>query len=130
MGDQASDCRAAGMICTQDLTQKDPQRDQWRIDPVQPARADRCQRLSDEILRENVAERQVAVLEKLPSKKTRLLPKPSLVRIRILGLLAGDGSVAKRHLRKRGLFAYVISRKGLAGELRAIRHIDCGVSDR
>ena len=34
------------------------------------------------------------------------------------GLLAGDGSVDKHHLRKRGHFAYVTLNYGLAEELR------------
>src|SRR4051794_36302008 len=38
-----------------------------------------------------------------------------------LGLLAGDGCVAKHHLGKRGLFAYVTFSYQLAAELSAIR---------
>ena len=44
--------------------------------------------------------------------------EPALV---ILGLLAGDGCVAKHHLLKRRLFAYVTSSYGVTRELRAIR---------
>jgi hypothetical protein len=40
------------------------------------------------------------------------------------------GLLPKNHLRKRGLFDYLISAAALAKNVRAIRHIDRGVSDR
>jgi hypothetical protein len=46
------------------------------------------------------------------------------------GLLAADGFLAEAIYAREAIFAYVISTKGLAEELRAIRPIDRGVSDR
>jgi hypothetical protein len=103
------------MVCTQHLAQKDPERNQRRIDPVHPASADRCQRLRNDLLGEHIAEWKISILKKLPSEETDLLPKPSVVRIpHPCGLLASDGTLAKNHLRKRGLFAHVSFNCGLA----------------
>jgi hypothetical protein len=103
------------MVCAQNLAYENPQRDQRRIDPVQPARTDGFQSVRNDLLREDAAERQLSILKKLTSEESDLLLKPSLVRIpHPCGLLAGDGSVDKNHLRKRGLFAYVILIRGLA----------------
>jgi hypothetical protein len=64
MGEQASDGGAAGMIRTQHLSQKDPQCDQRRKDPIQPA-AQRGQRLNNHFFCEDVSKWQVFVLKKL-----------------------------------------------------------------
>ena len=66
VGDQAGDGGAAGVVGAEDLAQEDPQRHQRGEDPVQPA-ADGGQRFGDDVLGEDVGERQVAVLEELPS---------------------------------------------------------------
>src|SRR5262249_30564884 len=80
MGEQAGDGGAAGMIRTQHLSQKNPQRDQRRIDPIEPA-AQRGQRLSNYFFCEDVCKRQVSILKKLASQKTRLGAKGPWVRI-------------------------------------------------
>jgi hypothetical protein len=70
--------------------------------------------MRNDLLREDIAERQISVLEKLTPQELHLLPKPSLVKIpHPCGRLAGDGFVAKNHLGKRGLFAHVIFGCGL-----------------
>jgi hypothetical protein len=79
MSDQASDRSAARMVRAEDLTQEDPQRHQRRIDPVEPNDARRCQRLRYDAFRQHIREWQIAVLQKLSPKKTRLLLKPSVV---------------------------------------------------
>jgi hypothetical protein len=79
MGDQACDRRSTARVRAKDLPQEDPQRDQRRIDSVHPERIDRCQRLLDDLLRKDVAERQISVLKKLTLQKLHLMPKPSLV---------------------------------------------------
>ena len=63
------------MVRTQNLAQEDPQRDQRRIDAIQPTRIDRCQSLRDNPLREHIAEWQISVLKKLPPEETHLLLK-------------------------------------------------------
>jgi hypothetical protein len=89
------------MVRTQDLPQEDPQRDQWRVDSVHPKPLDRLQCSLDEVFREDVGERQVAVLKELTPQKTDLLAKPTLVRMtHPCGLLAADGFVRENHLRK------------------------------
>src|ERR1043165_3356356 len=99
MGNQAGDCRAARVVRAQNLTQENPQSNERRINPIQPARANRCQRFSNKLLGEDIPERQISVLEKLMPQKIHLLPKPSLVKIpHSRGLLAVDGSVANSHL--------------------------------
>ena len=82
MGDQAGDGRAAGMVGTQNLAQEDPQRDQRRIDPVEPS----TRRSLSVLARRYSSERTLlngkrSVLKKLTPQKTHLLLKPSVVRI-------------------------------------------------
>jgi hypothetical protein len=92
MSDQAGHGAAAGMIRTQDLSQKDPQCNQRRKDAIQPVRAERCQPLGNDLLRKDIGEGQIPVLKKLTPQKLNLLPKPSLVRMaHPCGLLAVDG---------------------------------------
>jgi hypothetical protein len=74
VGDQAGDGGAAGVVRTEDLSQEDPQGDQRRKDPVQPA-GDGGQRLPNDLLGEDVRERQVAVLKELTPQKLHLLPE-------------------------------------------------------
>jgi hypothetical protein len=102
MANQAGDGCAAGMIGTQDLSQEDPQRDQRRKDAVQPP-ADRGQRLLNDLFREDISERQMAVLKKLTPKNAHLFTKRTLVKIpHSGGLLGGDGIIARYHLHMRG----------------------------
>ncbi len=77
MNDQARDGRTTGMILAQYLAEKHPQRNQRRIDPVEPddIRCFQCLRYST--FRQYIGERHLAVLEELPSQKTHLLAKPS-----------------------------------------------------
>ena len=113
------------MIRTQNLTQEDPQRNQRRIDPIQPAHIDCCQCLRDDPLGEHIAERQISVLKKLTSQKSHLLPKPSLARISHPWASLPVMDVLPNTIYAReAFFAYVTSSYGLAGDLRAIRHID------
>jgi hypothetical protein len=53
------------MVGTEDLPEKDPQGDQRGKDPVLEARAAGTQRLLNDLLGEDVGERQITVLEKL-----------------------------------------------------------------
>jgi hypothetical protein len=69
------------MVRTQNLAQENPKSDERRINPIQPACVDRCQRLSDDPLGQHIAEGQISVLQKLLPQETHLLPKPSVVRI-------------------------------------------------
>src|SRR5262249_49813883 len=80
MSDQAGDRGAAGVVRTQDLPQEDPQGDQGGKDPVQPA-GDGGQRLRDDLLGEDVGERQGAVLKELPSQEVQLITKGTSVRM-------------------------------------------------
>ena len=72
VGDQAGDLGAAGVVRTEDLSQEDPEGDPGRKDPVQPA-GDGGQRPGKDLLRPDVGERQVAVLQELPPQETHLL---------------------------------------------------------
>src|SRR5262249_47929272 len=81
---------------------EDPQGDQGRKDPVQPA-GDGGQRVRNDPLGEDVSERQVTVLEELTPQKSHLLPEPLLARVaHPWSLLAADGCVGNHPLRKRG----------------------------
>ena len=71
MGDQAGDGGAAGVVSAEDLPEEDPQRHERGEHPVEPG-ADRSQRLRDDLLGEDVGERQVTVLEELPSQAADL----------------------------------------------------------
>jgi hypothetical protein len=59
------------VVGAEDLCQEDPERDQRGEDAVQPA-ADGRQRLSDDLLGEDVGEGQVTVLEELLSQGAEL----------------------------------------------------------
>jgi hypothetical protein len=65
MSDQTGNGSATRMILAQHLAQEDPQRDQRRIDSIQPNRLDSCHRLHDDLLGENVGKWQLAILKKL-----------------------------------------------------------------
>jgi hypothetical protein len=65
MDDEAGDCRAARVVRAQHLAQKNPERDERRIDSILPEYADRRECLSDQFFRENIRERQISVLQKL-----------------------------------------------------------------
>ena len=80
MGDEAGDGGAAGVVGTEDLAQEDPKRNQWGEDPVQPA-GEGGQRLRDDLLGQDVGERQVAVLKELPSEEVHLITKGASVRM-------------------------------------------------
>ncbi len=125
MSNQTSDRRPTRMVRAQDLAQEDPQRDQRRIDAVDPIGIDCCQCLRHDLLREHVRERQIRVLEKLASQKSDLSLKPSWgeFRIRVAFLPVVD-LLPTHHLRKRGLFAYIIFCKRLTPNLSAIRLSD------
>ena len=71
MGDQAGDGGPAGVVGAEDLAEEDPQGDQRGEDPVQPP-ADGGQGLGEDVLGEDVGERQAAVLEELPPQEGRL----------------------------------------------------------
>ena len=55
------------------LAQEDPQRDERRIDPVEPDNIQCFQCLRHRTFRQYIREWQVAVLQELPSQKTHLL---------------------------------------------------------
>src|SRR5262249_55772495 len=85
VGNETGDGCAAGVVRAQHLAQKNPEGDKGRIDSVFPECADRRERPCNEVFRENIGERQIAVLQKLASQKLYLVPKPSLVRMAHLG---------------------------------------------
>src|SRR5262249_9445467 len=115
---------AAGVIRTQDLSEKDPERNQRGEDPVQPA-AQRRQRLGNHVFGEDVGERQVTVLKDLASQKPCLGVDGSGVRISDPGgLLAWQGSFGNFHPRKGGSFCLSHFRIEACGKLRAIRRSD------
>ena len=121
-GRSVCDCRTAGMVCAQNLTQEDPQRNQRRIDPVDPVLADRCRRLRDELLREDIAERQILRPGETDALGISPVAERSLVRTpHRCGLLAGDRPVPQNHLRKRGPFCICHLQLRLYEILRAIR---------
>jgi hypothetical protein len=62
MSNQARDGRTTGMILAQHLAEKDPQRYQRRIDPVEPDNIQCFQRLRYSALRKYIRERQFVVL--------------------------------------------------------------------
>ena len=82
MSNQASDGCTTGMILAQYLRQEDPQRDQRRINSVEPDDAQRFQCLRYRSLSQHVRERQLAVLQELTPKKTHLLTESSVIRNR------------------------------------------------
>src|SRR5207237_3697153 len=121
---QAGHGGAARMFGTQDLPQKYPQRHQGRKDPVQPP-TERCQRLFNDLLREDIGEGQIFVLDKLPSEKADLFAKRAWISIAhpwaslpVMELLPNP--IYANEV----LFAYVICRYGLAEQLSAIRRCD------
>ena len=82
MSNQASDGRTTGMVLAQYLRQEDPQRDQRRINSVEPDDAQRCQCLRYRSLGQHISERQFAILQELPPQKTHLLTESSVIRNR------------------------------------------------
>ena len=82
MGEQAGDRGAAGMVRAEDLTEKDPQGDERRVDAVEPCSVDRGESVSDEVFGEHVSEREFAVLKVLPAKKVNVAPEPSMAGMR------------------------------------------------
>src|SRR5207237_4845976 len=79
----------------------------------------------NEVFREDIGKRQVAVLKKLTPQKTDLLAKPSLVRMtHRLASLPQMGLLGKTIFGSEAFFAYVILAKRLAAKLRAIRRWD------
>ena len=78
MSDQARDGRATGMILAQHLPEEHPQRDQRRINSVEPDDVQCFQCLRYSTFGQYISERQVAVLQKLPPQKTHLFAKSSV----------------------------------------------------
>ena len=64
MGDEAGDGGPAGVVGAEDLAEERPQGDQRGEDPVQPD-ADGGQRVGDDVLGEDIGERQLAILKEL-----------------------------------------------------------------
>src|SRR5947209_5141047 len=96
------------MVCTQNLAEEDPERHQGGKDPIQPA-AQRRQRLGNQFFREDVGERQRAILQKLAPEETRLGAKGAWVRIRHpWASLPGMEWLATSILASEALFAYLI----------------------
>src|SRR6478752_3501350 len=104
MINQASDGRTTGMVLAQHLAQGDPQRDQRRINSVEPDDVQRFQCLRYRSLSQHVRERQLAVLQELTPKKTHLLAKSSMITKRHREASLPVMDVWQLHLRKRGLF--------------------------
>jgi hypothetical protein len=115
------------VIRAQHLTEKDPQRDQRRINPIHPINIDRRQSVRHDRLGQHRAKRQASILAKLTPQKTRLLPKPSLVRISHSGASLPVMVVVRNTIcAGEALFAYLSLNQRLAGKLRTIRRCDFG----
>ena len=80
VGDQAGDRGPARLVGGEGLAEEDPQGDDRGEHPVQPS-ADGSQRLCDDLLGEDVGERQAAVLKELPPEDAHLITKGASVRI-------------------------------------------------
>ena len=80
VGDQAGDGGPAGVVGAEHLAEEHPQGDQRGEDPVQPP-ADGGQRLGEDVLGEDVGERQVAVLEELAAQEGGLVAERPRVRM-------------------------------------------------
>jgi hypothetical protein len=73
------------MVGAQDLTEKNPERDQRRINAVDPDDANRGKSLRHEILRKQVAEWQIVILGILTPKELHLLTNSLWIRMTHLG---------------------------------------------
>jgi hypothetical protein len=71
VGDQAGDGGPARLVGAEDLPEDHPQGDQRGEHPIEPP-ADGRHRVGDDIVGEDVGERQAAVLKELPSQKVGL----------------------------------------------------------
>src|SRR4051794_27236876 len=78
MRDQPRHCRTTGVVRAGHLLQEDPERHQWREDPILPGDLDRLQCLRDGLLGENVGEREAALLEDLLAKDIDVTTKTSV----------------------------------------------------
>ena len=124
MSNQASNGRTTGMVLAQHLAKKDPQRNQRRIDPVEPDNIQCFQCLRNSTFRKYISERQFAVLEELPSQKTHLFAKSSVDRKRhreasCLGWVCDNAIYARE-----AFFIYINSGQHLTQELRTIPFSD------
>jgi hypothetical protein len=75
MRNEANHGGPAGMVGTEDLSQEDPERNQWCVDTIFPGDFDRIESLSKAFVGEHIGEREIPILEKLPLEKTKLLPR-------------------------------------------------------
>src|SRR5262249_38110851 len=116
---------AAG-VGTEDLAEEDPQGDKRGVDPVAPQQLGGRQGTRDDVLRQDVGERQAAVLKELTPEESDLVLKPALLAIpHPCGLLLGDGFVFTYHSTERGLSTYVFTIQGLdANHATFARHAD------
>jgi hypothetical protein len=109
MSDQSGDSRSAGVILTQHLTEKDPQRDQGRKDAIDPVNIIVGEGLGDDRLRQHIAKRQVAILKKLTLEKLKLLSKPwPMNRTHLRTSFAVDESLPESITTTEIAFAYLI----------------------
>jgi hypothetical protein len=67
VGNETGNGCATGLVRAQHLAQKNPERDERRIDAVIPENVEPRERLCDEVRRENIPERQISVLQELTS---------------------------------------------------------------
>jgi hypothetical protein len=65
MGNQASNSRTTGMILAQYLPEEYPQRNKRRINSVEPGKVQCFHSLLYRALRQNIRERQFAILQEL-----------------------------------------------------------------
>jgi hypothetical protein len=80
VGDQAGDGGATRLVGGEGLAEEDPQGDDRGEDPVQPS-ADGGQGLGDDLLGEDVGERQAAVLKELSPEEVDLIPEGRSIRM-------------------------------------------------
>jgi hypothetical protein len=80
MGNQMGNRRTTGRVPAQNLAQEDPQRDQWRIDPVLPTPFDCLQCWHNAFRCEDIAEGEPAFLEKLTPQESELMAKPTFAK--------------------------------------------------
>src|SRR5262249_955650 len=121
--DQAGDGGAARRVGGEGLAEEHPQGDDRGEHPVEPP-ADGGQRSRDELLGEDVGERQAAVLEGLPPEGVHLVTKGTSVRRAHGGPAWRRWMVANLHPPKEGSLCPCRPWISTCGDLSAIRVSD------
>jgi hypothetical protein len=114
VGDQSGDGGPARVVGVEDLPEEHPEGDERGEDPVQPG-ADGSQRVRDDLVGEDVGERQPAVLEELVPQEARLLAKRPGVRLAHgSGLRTGEEGLPNPIFAQERPAAYLFGASGFA----------------